>query len=137
MAAFIIRSLGEFDPPTPASQRFPDVLPSNPFYAFIERMAVLQITSGCGGGNYCPTNTVLRDQMAAFIIRGIGEFNPPPPPNQQFQDVFPSNTFYNFIDRMAALGITNGCSTMPPLYCPGDPVNRGQMAKFLVKAFNL
>jgi hypothetical protein len=44
MVAFIMRALGEFNPPQPAQQRFEDVLPTNPFYHFIERMAVLQIT---------------------------------------------------------------------------------------------
>lgn len=137
MAAFIIRALGVFEPPPPAMQRFADVPPSNPFYAFIEEMAVRQITFGCGGGNYCPTSPVTREQMAAFIIRGIGEFNPPTPAQQRFNDVPPTNLFYNFIDRMAVLGITSGCSTNPPLYCPLDLTTRGQMAVFLVRAFEL
>ncbi len=137
MAAFIIRALGVLDPPPPAMQRFADVPPSNPFYAFIEEMAVRGITSGCGGGNYCPMSPVRREEMAAFIIRGIGEFDPPTPAQQRFNDVPPTNLFYNFIDRMAVLGITSGCSLNPPLYCPGDFTNRGQMAVFLVRAFDL
>jgi hypothetical protein len=137
MAAFILRSLGDFDPPTPPSQRFLDVPPSNPFYRFIEQMAVRQITSSCGGGNYCPTDPVTRGQMAAFIIKALGELDPPVPAMQRFEDVPPSNPFYDFIDRMAVLGITSGCSTIPPRYCPADPVTRGQMAVFLVKAFGL
>jgi hypothetical protein len=137
MAAFIIRALGDFNPPAPQSQRFLDVPPTNIFYAFIDQLALRQITLGCGGGNYCPSQVVLREQMAAFIIRGIGEFNPPTPPSQRFDDVPPSNFFYNFIDRMAVLGITLGCSSNPPLYCPNGDVTRGQMAAFLVRAFNL
>jgi hypothetical protein len=135
MAAFIIRALGEFNPPPPAQQRFLDVPPSNPFYAFIEQMAIRQITLGCGGGNYCPGDPVLRDQMAAFIIRGLGEFNPPQPPSQRFLDVPPSQPFYRFIDRMAVLQITLGCGGGN--YCPSLAVSRGQMAAFLVRAFNL
>lgn len=137
MAAFIIRALGDFNPPPPSSQRFGDVPPSNPFYAFIEEMAVRQITLGCGGTNYCPSSPVLRQEMSAFIIRALGDFNPPNPPNQRFQDVSSSNPFYKFIDQMAVLGITNGCSTTPPLYCPNDTVTRAQMAAFLARAFNL
>jgi len=135
MAAFIIRALGDFNPPPPAQQRFLDVPPSNPFYAFIEEMAIRQITLGCGGGNYCPGDPVLRDQMAAFIIRGLGEFNPPDPPFQRYLDVPPSNPFYRFIDRMAVLQITLGCGGGN--YCPSLAVTRGQMAAFLVRAFNL
>lgn len=137
MAAFIIRVLGDTSPYTPAGQRFTDVPPSNPFYSFIEQMAVRQITSGCGGGNYCPSQQVLRDQMAAFIIRSLGELSPPTPGSQRFNDVPPGSPFYNFIDRMAVLNITSGCSSSPPLYCPSDPVTRAQMAAFLVRAFNL
>jgi hypothetical protein len=135
MAAFIIRALGDFDPPPPAQQRFLDVLPSNPFYAFIDQMAIRHITLGCGEGNYCPGDPVLRDQMAAFIIRSLGEFDPPAPPFQRFADVPPTNTFYRFIDRMAVLGITLGCGE--GIYCPALSVSRGQMAAFLVRAFNL
>ncbi len=137
MAAFLIRALGDFNPSTPVSQRFTDVPPANQFYAFIEQMAIRQITLGCGGGNYCPSDPVTREQMAAFIIRALGELNPPTPAMQRFNDVPPSNSFYNFIDRMAVLNITLGCSTSPPLYCPTNSVTREQMAAFLVRAFNL
>jgi glucose/arabinose dehydrogenase len=135
MAAFIMRALGEFNPPTPGMQRFGDVPPSNPFYPFIDRLAELGITVGCGGGNYCPGAPVSREQMAAFIMRALGEPDPPSPPSQRFADVPPTNPFYSFIDRLAIRGITVGCGGNN--YCPGDTVTRGQMAAFLVRAFNL
>ena len=135
MAAFIMRAKGEFNPPTPASQRFVDVPPSNVFYKFIDRLAELQITLGCTQTMYCPADVVKREQMAAFIIRGLGEFNPPTPASQRFVDVPPENPFYKFIDRMAVLQITLGCS--PTMYCPNDTVTRAQMAAFLVRAFDL
>ncbi|HET9529778.1 MAG TPA: S-layer homology domain-containing protein, partial [Blastocatellia bacterium] len=137
MAAFIIRALGDFNPPPPAMQRFSDVPPSNPFYAFIEQMAVRQITLGCGGGNYCPTDPVLRDQMAAFIIRALHEpgYIPPVPAMQRFPDVPPANAFYAHIEEMAVRQITLGCGGGN--YCPSLEVSRGQMAAFLVRAFDL
>ncbi len=135
MAAFIVRALGIFDPPPPASQRFTDVPPSYWAYAFIEELARRGITVGCGGGNFCPNDPVTREQMAALIMRALGEFNPPPPASQRFNDVPPSNQFYAFIDRLAVLGITLGCQPSPPLYCPSDPVPREQMAAFLNRAF--
>jgi subtilase family serine protease len=135
MAAFIIRALGDFNPPTPASQRFLDVPPSNTFYAFIDELAARGITLGCGGGNYCPDAPVTREQMAAFIIRALGDFNPPTPTSQRFLDVPPTNVFYAFIDQMAILQITLGCGGGN--YCPSDPVTRAQMAAFLVRAFQL
>jgi subtilisin family serine protease len=139
MAAFIIRALGDFSPPTPQSQRFIDVPSSNPFYAFIEQMALRQITLGCGGNNYCPTSPVTREQMAAFMIRALHEpgYVPPTPGQQRFNDVPSTNPFYAHIEEMAVRQITLGCQGSPPLYCPTSAVTRGQMAAFLVRAFNL
>ena len=135
MAAFIIRALGDFNPPAPAQQRFTDVPTANIFYAFIDEMASRGITLGCGGGNYCPSAPVTRDQMAAFIIRALGDFSPTDPTTQRFDDALPSNPFFAFIDEMAARGITRGCGGAN--YCPNDAVTREQMAAFLVRAFNL
>src|SRR5436189_2171407 len=108
MAAFIMRALGEVSPPTPPSQRFQDVAPGTLFYNFIDRLAVLRITLGCQSNPplYCPSDPVKREQMAAFLIRALGEFTPPTPASQRFNDVPSSNPFYNFIDRMAVVGIT-------------------------------
>lgn len=137
MAAFIIRALGDFDPPPPTSQRFADVPPENPFYAFIEQMSVRGITGGCDqdGTIYCPGDPVTREQMAAFVLRALGDFLPPTPPSQRFTDVSPMNLFYPFIDRLWVRGITVGCGGTN--FCPTDPVTRGQMAAFLVRAFDL
>jgi hypothetical protein len=140
MAAFIIRGLGVSNPPTPGQQRFADVMPGNPFYNFIDRMAALGITVGCGtnsGGQiiYCPGELVSREQMAAFICRSLGEYNPPTPSTQRFLDVPRENMFFNYIDRLAEMGITVGCGGGN--FCPALPVTRGQMAVFLVRAFRL
>src|SRR5207253_3325386 len=124
------RALAIHNTPQPTQQRFADVPPSNIFYAFIEQMAVLGITQGCGGGTCCPPQPVTREQMAAFIIRALGVINPPPPAQQRFVDVPPSNIFYASIEQMALRRITVGCTNNPPNYCPGDPVTRGQMAAF-------
>ena len=151
MAAFVIRALGMTSPPQPTSQRFPDVDSSNQFYAFIEQMGARGIWtgggawSGCPSGYYCPANAVRRDEMAAIMVRARGEFNPPIPSSQRFTDVSPPNCtqpcspnqYYNFVDRMAVLGITLGCDANGPRFCPSDTVTRGQMAAFLVRAFSL
>src|SRR5262249_1278531 len=135
MAAFIIRALGDFNPPPPSKQRFADVPPSNSFYPFIDEMASLGITLGCGGGDYCPDQSVTGDKMGAFIIIALEDFQPANPTQQRFLDVPPSNPFYAFIDEMAARQITFGCGGGN--YCPGSPVTRAQMAAFLVRAFEL
>jgi hypothetical protein len=134
MAAFIIRALGDFNPPNPSSQRFGDVPPNNPFFAFIDELAARGITVGCGPESYCPNDLVRRDQMSAFIMRALGVPNPYSTSWQRFEDV-QSNVFFGFIDQLALRGITHGCGGNN--YCPSDPVTRDQMAAFLVRAFGL
>jgi len=75
--------------------------------------------------------------MSAFIMRALGEPNPPTPPFQRFGDVLPANVFYRFIDRLAERHITVGCNPAGTLYCPSDAVTREQMAAFIVRAFQL
>lgn len=50
---------------------FTDVPPSNPFYADINAIQGAGITSGCGGGNFCPTDNITRQAEAAFTHRGM------------------------------------------------------------------
>jgi hypothetical protein len=55
-----------------AAHQFTDVPDTQPFHTDISKIADAGITSGCGGGNFCPSTTVTRDQMAAFMSRGFG-----------------------------------------------------------------
>ena len=48
---------------------FSDVPPTNPFYNDIQAIANAGVTTGCGGGKYCPKDYVTREQMAAFMNR--------------------------------------------------------------------
>ena len=52
-----------------ASHIFADVPDSSPFHADISRVYGARVAAGCGGGNYCPSTAVTRDQMAAFLNR--------------------------------------------------------------------
>ena len=48
---------------------FADVPTGMPLAPWIEEMARLSVTSGCGGNNYCPNSPVTRGQMAVFMAR--------------------------------------------------------------------
>jgi len=105
------------------SPRFLDVPPSHPFYSFITTIARHGITSGCGGGNFCPDSSVTRDQMAVFLLRGKhgGSYLPPPATGSIFNDVPITAFAAAFIEQLFTEGITSGCSVSPPLYCPEAP----------------
>jgi hypothetical protein len=58
--------------PAPAVASFSDVPTSHPFFRFIEALVRSGITSGCGGGNFCPDAPLTRGQMAVFLSLGLG-----------------------------------------------------------------
>jgi hypothetical protein len=58
--------------PAPAVATFPDVPPSDPGFQYVEALVASGITAGCGGGNYCPDNTLTRRQMAVFLSKALG-----------------------------------------------------------------
>jgi hypothetical protein len=72
MAFFLLRSKygsSYTPPPVGASTGFADVPVDSPAAPWIKQLVAEGITSGCGGGNYCPANLVTRDQMAVFLVR--------------------------------------------------------------------
>ena len=52
-----------------ASHQFSDVPNSNPYHTDIDALVDSGVTTGCGGGKYCPSAFVTREQMAAFMNR--------------------------------------------------------------------
>ena len=61
----------------------------------------------------------------------------PAPATATFNDVPTGHPFFSFVEALVAAGITSGCSVSPPLFCPDNPVTRGQLAKFLGQALGL
>ena len=143
MAVFLLKAdHGSAYLPPACSGIFPDVecTPSPAFAVnWIERLYKEAITGGCGGGNYCPGNSVTRAQMAVFLLKSEhGATYVPPPCTGIFPDVecTPTPAFaVNWIEQLHNEGITGGCGGGN--YCPGNSVTRGQMAVFLVKTFGL
>jgi len=121
MAAFLDRA---FDlPPTPDDYFSDD--DGSIFEISINRLAAAGISTGCGGGHYCPNAPVTRGQMAAYLDRAVGL---PPTPDDYFSDDDGSMFEIN-INRMAAAGIASGCTST--MFCPNLSVTRGETAAFL------
>jgi hypothetical protein len=139
MAVFLLRAREgvSFTPPPCTTAPFPDVPCASPFAPWVQELVARGITAGCGGGVYCPTSPVTREQMAVFLLKtneGAG-FTPPPCAAATFADVPCASPFAPWVQELVARGITAGCGG--GLYCPTDPVTRGQMAVFLTKTFGL
>jgi hypothetical protein len=61
----------------------------------------------------------------------------PPPVSAYFTDVPTSDFGFQFIEAFNAAGITVGCNTSPPQFCPDRNVTRREMAVFFAKALGL
>jgi len=124
MAAFLFRALAL---PVGDTNPFTDVTGSG-FEVEIGAVAAAGITTGCNpdGTLFCPSNVVSREQMAAFLSRALDLT----PAVNTFNDDDDS-IFEEDIAKIAAAGITRGCSADGTLFCPEAPVTRGQMAAFL------
>jgi hypothetical protein len=75
MAIFLLRAEhgSEYAPPDIGeSTGFDDVPTSHWAAPWIKQLAAEGITSGCGGSNYCPDQSVTRAQMATFLVRTFG-----------------------------------------------------------------
>ena len=141
MAVFLLRGIhgAAYTPPDVGSSTgFGDVPTTYWAAAWIKQLAAEGITSGCGGGNYCPEAPVTRAEMAVFLLRSKHGASYTPPAvgsDTGFTDVPTTYWAAAWIKQLVAEGITSGCGTNT--YCPEAPVTRAQMAVFLVRTFNL
>lgn len=137
MSVFLLVSKdGAAYTPPPAAGIFADVPASNGFAKWIEELFHRGVTAGCGGGNYCPSDSVTRAQMAVFLlVTKEGSGYTPPPATGLFLDVPASSGFAKWIEELVNRGITAGCGGGN--YCPNSAATRGQMAVFLVATFGL
>ena len=111
---------------------FDDILISYPgFAAAIIGIARKGIVSGCGPGRFCGASGVTRAQLAAFLDRAL---DLPITHVDYFADDN-GNFAEDSINRLAEAGVVHGCAD--GAYCPNARVNRGQMAKFLVRAYGV
>ena len=131
MAVWLVRVLDSTDP-VGSDARFADVGSDEWWAPYVERLAVLGVTTGCATGpaRYCPHDSVTRAQMATFLTRA---FDLGAASSFGFVDT-EGNTHAASIDALAAAGVTAGCATSPARYCPADSVTRAQMATFLTRA---
>jgi hypothetical protein len=86
---------------------------------------------GCGDRQFCTDDPLLREEMAELLVR---TFSLERSPTDWFQDDDGSQ-FESAINTLKQANITFGCdATDGTLFCPHNPLTRGQMASFFVRS---
>ncbi len=132
MAAFLLRSIVH-DAHLPSYQGYFQDVPDGQWYTgFVEHLREHEITRGCNpeGTLYCPEQQVTREQMASFLVR---TFRFPATDRDYFTDD-QGSVHEADINALREAGVTVGCNPEGTLYCPVDPVLRGEMAAFLTRS---
>jgi len=134
MAVWLVRILDRAEPAAVGTSRFADVDATQWWAPYVERLAELGVTTGCATepARFCPYETTNRARMASFLVRA---FDLPGDRSGRFTDT--GGVHETNIDALAAAGVTTGCATGPPRYCPGRDTNRAQMATFLTRGLGL
>ena len=120
---------------TPARDWFTDD-DGNTHEADINRIATLGITRGCATTpqpKYCPEGHVTRAEMAAFLLRAVGEPDPQPTVSNTYTDVAEGVWYTNYVLRFAQLGVDTGSDGV---WRPNDPLTRLEMAEWLTRMFD-
>ena len=101
----------------------------------IKQISQWDITTGCKYRRFCPTKTVTRAQMAAFLYRTADHLygTPAQSDEAQLSDV----DYYAWYRTNALWAVNNGVIRAPGgRFDPGGAVTRADMAEMLVAAFN-
>ena len=152
----IVANAAAFNEPVGA-QQYEDVPVGSTFYDFVWRLAERGIVSGylCGGqGEPCvppnnlpyfrPNGNATRGQISKIVA--IAANLSDPVGNQIFEDVTPGSTFYDFVQRLANLGVMSGYACggagepcNPPsnlaYFRPQNNATRGQTSKIVTNTF--
>ena len=138
MAVFVLvaKEGTGYVPPACTTPVFADVPASNPFCRWIEELARRAVVNGCGGGNYCPTSAVTREQMAIFVLRTLDPaLAPPACAAPLYNDVPATSPFCRWIEELTRRAVVSGCGGGN--YCPTASVTREQMGVFMSVTFGL
>ena len=106
----------------------------------IHALAEFELVSGRLDGTFGPGDPLTRGQLAQTVVRAISfadvlHIDGPLPPSSSevsFTDVHEDTQFADHIHSLAGIGVVQGDTA--GVYNPGEPVTRGQLATFLMRA---
>lgn len=104
-------------------------------HLFADHITILKTNNAattCAQNLFCPNAPAFRSDMAEMLVRSLVGDNFAFSPIPIFLDVPTTHPQFRWIQKLAELGVTNGCAAQR--FCPGDTMTRGQMAAFLARA---
>ena len=132
----IIASFPVLGVPASAAEDFSDMSEAGFHAPAVEILDHVGIVTECDTDRFCPGEPMRRWVMAVWINRALGLEDPEVGGSGVFSDV--GNVWWaGHVERLTDLGVTVGCDRGSTRYCPFEAVTRGQMATFLVRAFDL
>ncbi len=122
----------------PCAAQFADT--SNNVATAASIMYLRGIANGCAPSAFCPSNPVLRQEAATFLVRAIYSATTGDPENFTYtlspayfpNDMPSTSVYYPYVQKLADLGLTTGCS--PNTFCSTANVTKGEMAVFIARA---
>ena len=138
VAAVVLVPAGAGAQSEAAGPVFADVPVDAYYHQPVQSLAAMGVFEGteCAEG-FCPAQPLLRQEMAVWLVRALEGSDEATDHESRFADIEDDDWQTPYVERMADLGITAGCKSDPPRFCPDSPVNRGQMASFLTRALDL
>ena len=105
----------------------------------IDALDALGVFEGteCGPQKFCPGEETKRWTMAVWLVRVLDTAEPAAVDESSFTDVGFERWWLPHVERLAELGVSNGCAADPLQFCPDQPATRAQTATFLARAFEL
>ena len=136
MAAFLYRAAEHLygAPALVGEVRLSDVA-DDAWYRAEARWAVGNGVIRAPGGNFDPGGPVTRADMAEMLVGAFTHLTAPDRAEGLFTDTAGlTDGAVRAVEGIRAAGVTTGCATDPPRYCPDKTVTRAQMASFLARA---
>ena len=92
----------------------------------IQALADARVTTGCGGGRFCPADLLSRRDAALLVTRALAI---PDGTGTAFTDVPASDPGYGAISALVARGAITGCTATT--FCPDAPIREPDLAAIL------
>jgi hypothetical protein len=131
--AMLVRSTG-WSLVRPATASFADVPTNHSLFAEIETAVAHGVTSGCGGGNFCPNDPASRATVAIFAARTFG-LSTAAPAAAPFADVPANHAAAGAIKSLVDACIVGGCGDGN--FCPTRTARRSEMAIIVARGAGL